>query len=63
VSKIVNLDEVRAKLKAAQTAARAAPLTDSERLNVTVDSMKLAYEAILDIYERLDEIERQHTAS
>ena len=37
--------------------AAAPPLTDSERINITVESMKLAYQAILEIFERLEALE------
>jgi hypothetical protein len=45
MTEIVNLDEVRAKLKAAKAAVVATPLTDGERLNIAVESLKLAYES------------------
>lgn len=59
MSEIVSLDEVRVKLKATQAAiGNSPPLTDGERLNITVESMKLAYQAILEIFERLETLGR-----
>ena len=35
------------------------PLTDSERINVLVESMKLGYQAFIEIFDRLDKLEKE----
>ena len=62
MSEIARLEDARknrAKQKKNDPGAMAAapPLTDSERINITVESMKLAYQAILEIFERLEALE------
>jgi len=62
MSEIASLEEARknrARQKRNDPVARAVgpPLTDSERINITVESLKLAYQAILEIFERLEALE------
>jgi hypothetical protein len=62
MSEIANLDEARerARRKAREAAARSRPpVTDSERVSVIIDSIKLAYEAIVDLFERIEEIDQR----
>ena len=46
-----------AKERARQLASL--PLTDSERINVLVESMKLGYQAFIEIFDRLDKLEKE----
>ena len=62
MSEIANLDDARerARRKALAAAARSRPpITDSERVSVIIESIKLAYEAIVDLFERIEAIEQR----
>ena len=62
MSEIANLDEARerARRKAQEAIARSRPsVTDGERVSVIIESIKLAYEAIVDLFERIEAIERR----
>ena len=62
MSGIANLDEARerARRKARELAARSKPtVTDSERMSLIIESIKLAYEAIVDLFERVETIEKR----
>jgi hypothetical protein len=62
MSEIANLDEARerARRKAREAVARSRPpVTDNERVSVVVESVKLAYEAIVDLFERIEAIEQR----
>ena len=64
MSEIANLDEARerARRKALKAAARSRPpVTDSERVSVIIESIKLAYEAIVDLFDRIEAIEKRAT--
>jgi hypothetical protein len=61
MSEIVSLSEARAKLRAPPARASAKVLTDDERTDMLAESMKLAFEAILEIFERLEAIEKTHS--
>jgi hypothetical protein len=62
MSEIASLEDARknrARQKKNDQVARAVTplLTDSERISITVESLKLAYQAILEIFERLEALE------
>ena len=62
MSEVANLDEARerARRKAREAVARSRPpVTDNERVSVVVESVKLAYEAIVDLFERIEAIEQR----
>ena len=62
MSEIANLDEARerARRKAREAVARSRPpVTDNERMSVVIESIKLAYEAIVDLFERIEAIEQR----
>jgi len=62
MSEIANLDEARERVrrKALKAMARSRPpVTDNERVSVVVESVKLAYEAIVDLFERIEAIEQR----
>ena len=62
MSEIANLDEARERVrrKALKAMARSRPpVTDNERVSVIIESIKLAYEAIVDLFERVETIEKR----
>jgi hypothetical protein len=62
MSEISNLDEARerARRKAEEAVARPRPpVTDNERMNAIIQSIKFAYEAIVDLFERIEAIEKR----
>jgi len=62
MSEIANLDEARerARRKAEEAIARPRPpVTDNERMNAIIESIKFAYEAIIDLFERIEGLEKR----
>ncbi len=62
MSEVVDLSVARAsRIRAAQDRAltRAiAPVSDAERLQVLIESMKLAYQLVLELNDRLEAVEK-----